>query len=891
MQEPWVAVNDEAIALLNAGHPHEAALSFRHAIRLTSSRDGYRLAAIFFNLGIAMKDLGRHHDSIIAYLTAIRLRPVFPQAHFNLGRSFQILADDPGPGGYLRLAVARKQVLLRAAHHFRRSLGSASAADSYRSLEEVLHQLGDEAAARRAHVELLRWSRHDGLRLRRRVPCEIMRDFLEHEMLGGDSATSPPLSLCSAIRHESLRDAQNTFSAQGYASLPKLLADDVHDFAVSYYRRQARHSSTFYRDEPSPRDREHDSILAKDRWALDNDPFGLFLAGQLSPVVQQITGMQARPAFVKAAWYTGGSKLPPHRDQVQNTWSISLVLAISNVSLLSAWPLHLIAAPTERSTKQDIKLVSPTVLFAGRDFWHFRSCCLSPGDHALVLLLHFVPADFPTVACALRLDAVNSRPDGLLHECQAVNSTTADTDRSRSMNSLCGRPDNWLGSRHEVDPHDEGTHLSRVDSAGYSTGRYLLYNPCVPGDDPKYCLGQFNNQMNMLWNALAIARAMQRTLVVPPFLWMANQSADEQHWFRASHFLDICALSRQQPVVELQDFVAELIQTGRKVSASLYPPYLLTERQQQFFSGRFYKQWGIDFTHGSLPSPFEEVRPSLSGMGVHAYRPDMGQGFWAAAELLYGRHHREWLEHTRTTSAQDSNTLLATMLSRQTNELLEWSGIANEHPELRGAAIWKHPKAVDAIVFDFAPAYNFNVDCFEFDNALKRVQAVSRFHPRLLSLAEEAKHALMGQRHYLAAHLRRDGYEQYCIGSGLHFFKSQRFGVHVTQNMCYPSIPTVAYSLNTMKQLHGLQHVLLATNSLDDEELESLQRKILYKRWHPPRGTPPEWVPIVDLLLCAMADAFVGTLPSTFTASIIAQRDLMGRPRNTTAFFGALTFF
>ena len=43
--------------------------------------------------------------------------------------------------------------------------------------------------------------------------------------------------------------------------------------------------------------------------------------------------------------------------------------------------------------------------------------------------------------------------------------------------------------------------------------------------------------------------------------------------------------------------------------------------------------------------------------------------------------------------------------------------------------------------------------------------------------------------------------------------------------------------------------------------------------------------------LCAQADAFIGTLPSTFTGTIVAQRDALARPRNSTAFFGALDFF
>ena len=100
-------VNDVAIAMLNAGRSAEAAVGFRQVLRLKASNEA--TAAAYFNLGIAFKDLARHQDSAVAYLSALRLRPAFPQAHFNLGRSFQIMADDPGPAGYLRRHAARRE--------------------------------------------------------------------------------------------------------------------------------------------------------------------------------------------------------------------------------------------------------------------------------------------------------------------------------------------------------------------------------------------------------------------------------------------------------------------------------------------------------------------------------------------------------------------------------------------------------------------------------------------------------------------------------------------------------------------------------------------------------------------------------------------------------------
>lgn len=132
------AANDAAIDLLHLGRPAEAAARFRHAIFLQPT--GHAAATAYFNLGIALKDLSRHHDASVAYLSALQLRPAFPQAHFNLGRSFQMMADDPSAAGYLHRHAGRREILLRAAHHFRRSMGpeSAGPADSFRSLEVCL---------------------------------------------------------------------------------------------------------------------------------------------------------------------------------------------------------------------------------------------------------------------------------------------------------------------------------------------------------------------------------------------------------------------------------------------------------------------------------------------------------------------------------------------------------------------------------------------------------------------------------------------------------------------------------------------------------------------------------------------------------------------------------
>ena len=337
-----VAIHDAAVGHLNAGRVLLAVRLFREVIQLQPR--GPSAATAYFNLGIGLKDLGRHHDSAVAYFSALSLQPAFPQAHFNLARCFQLLADDGGPGGYLRSpAATRRHILLRAAHHFRRSAsGDGISLDTYRSLEEVLHQLGEEDAARRAYAELLRRAPHEGLRQRRRVHCERMRSHLAQldrengwewrgrvdgsdVPFGSGASQLPPASICSPALPRSTAAAatavRGAFAADGYVELPPLLAAEARTYALRYYERLARRAGGgFYRDEPSLRDREHDSILAKDRYALDNDVLGLFFAERLTGIVEDVTGIAVVPGRRVARSNAGAAAqparlphtLPPH---------------------------------------------------------------------------------------------------------------------------------------------------------------------------------------------------------------------------------------------------------------------------------------------------------------------------------------------------------------------------------------------------------------------------------------------------------------------------------------------------------------------------------------------------------------------------------------------------
>ena len=296
-------------------------------------------------------------------------------------------------------------------------------------------------------------------------------------------------------------------------------------------------------------------------------------------------------------------------------------------------------------------------------------------------------------------------------------------------------------------------------------------------------------------------------------------------------------------------------------------------------------------------SPFFEAKQATSGRAGEPYSEGEGLGYWRAAALLIGRQQREMASRVDYVSersggvARESQEGQAELTTRHASELLEWRWLARDYGDLRGEPLLGRAERQrglpDALALDFAPSHNFQLDQFEFDSELRSTMRAVRFSTQLHLRAKEAALATFGSEPYLAAHFRRDGYEHYCAGSGLSHYGRLRYGVQVSPEMCFPSVKQAAASLRVALQQHHLRWLLLATNSVDEAELAELNSLVPFKRWAPDSSILDEWVPVVELLLCARAAAFVGTLPSTFSATVLVQRDLLGIARNTTSFFGA----
>eukprot|EP00439_Symbiodinium_sp_Y106_P017163 s3735_g2.t1 len=594
-------------------------------------------------------------------------------------------------------------------------------------------------------------------------------------------------------------------------------------------------------------------------------------------------------------------ELAPHRDQILNDVSITLVLDSTERGANSAsWPLQLLRPPTTPSTdaqvKHTIELFAPTgegLVFLGRDFLHRRPCCLGTGERSVVLLLHYVPADFPEFRCEsmVNVSAANAE-DLLVYTCQGLTS-----------------PGPEEGVRPPV-----------------GRQRYLLYNPCATNFDPNYCQSQFNNQVVFFLHALSVAKGLGRKLVLPPFMWMENQMAESQQWFPFEHFFDIEALQARFDVIRLEDFLSweDLAHPGgQKLWYYFYPPYLIEKAPYAFRGIHFKRYMNLSFAAAKRMSPFQEVRMAASGRGSVPFGPKEGRSYWMAARLLLAKlrarssslHAREasFLSWLAGDSLEGEEAAMVSQLSDEVEQMKTSLASLDLGPDVQpvedvealAAEVRRSVGApvtdADVLVFDFAPSYNFNFDRFHFDWELRRNRRALRFHPRWQATAQEVRLAIFGDQEYAALHLRRDGYEHFCTAEEGRLAQGRgrkRFGFDASAAVCHPSLEELMESL-LLADLSPSRPMFLATNSRNSSEIQRLSEMVLQRFGAVTRrlqdferfaAIPLEAHPVVELLVAAAASTFVGNAISTFSMNVLMERDLLGKTRTMERHANLKTF-
>jgi len=181
---------------------------------------------------------------------------------------------------------------------------------------------------------------------------------------------------------DALVSAQARFSDEKFLSLPGLLSAGDTAQVAEYYRVLTETDWMTPAYDPA-------------RWVTGNDPVGRALLRQFLPLVEAAVGHPLRESYTFTADYLPGAMLPMHVDRLQCEYTISLLLDYDSMPAgeCSPWPLD-VELPLEAGTLHFHQARGEGVLLKGRELPHGRTAVLE-WDRCLVIMLHYVNADFP----------------------------------------------------------------------------------------------------------------------------------------------------------------------------------------------------------------------------------------------------------------------------------------------------------------------------------------------------------------------------------------------------------------------------------------------------------------------------------------------------------------
>eukprot|EP00750_Incisomonas_marina_P006827 INCI14723.2.p1 GENE.INCI14723.2~~INCI14723.2.p1 ORF type:complete len:1089 (-),score=149.70 INCI14723.2:677-3943(-) len=229
--------------------------------------------------------------------------------------------------------------------------------------------------------------------------------------------------------------------------------------------------------------------------------------------------------------------------------------------------------------------------------------------------------------------------------------------------------------------------------------------------------------------------------------------------------------------------------------------------------------------------------------GDENWQPRDGQRYWKAFEVLLAAHERahgalvaKHFGPNASLGSEEYSDAQVALVNQQALELVEWSSLLLQSPSVAvddiegaprnlgpaagtsrcivpasaqlhnrccnatkervsGAAEFDSAESIfDTLAFDYAPSFGYYMDGFAFDTELRGVMRATMFNSEIVDLARALSKLLFGERRYIGAHLRRNGYDKFCFGRGLEYYAGRRFGREVTPGMCFPSLAQVGGS-------------------------------------------------------------------------------------------------
>uniref|UniRef100_A0A8D8TCG1 GDP-fucose protein O-fucosyltransferase 1 n=1 Tax=Cacopsylla melanoneura TaxID=428564 RepID=A0A8D8TCG1_9HEMI len=355
--------------------------------------------------------------------------------------------------------------------------------------------------------------------------------------------------------------------------------------------------------------------------------------------------------------------------------------------------------------------------------------------------------------------------------------------------------------------------LQLYSTLGLDKAGYILYCPCM---------GRFGNQADNFLGALAFAKGINRTLVLPPWVeYRYGESKSIQVPFDT--YFQVEPLESYHRVMTMEKFMQD-------IAPHIWPPqtrtafcYMARGTSNQSSCnakdgnpfGPFWDTFGVDFT------------------GSEFYGP-----------LHYDVHHSDIAEHWKRRYPADDWPVLAftgapgSFPVQDENRVLQTYLVFNDKIANEGKTFIRNKMPAGAFVG------------LHLRNGIDWVRACEHIHNSPLLFAAPQ-----------------------CLG-----YRNE-YG-SATEELCFPSVDTVIRQVKRVVRDHGqIKYVFVATdNNSMKEQLEEAFKKTEI------RIVPSDRPPLVDLAILSQSNHFIGNCISSFTAFVRRHRDVKGLPSTFWAF-------